>query len=140
MTHRTVRTLTVLGASAAAVLLGATTSSAVTTYPWTATHGTATAAGTRWLEKGSGGLGTNLVVQGELKNTGPGCYSLWSATINDFIPVSTRKVATQCGPGTAPVSFSVRYTYTTTSSVYVCKDEVAQDCGPRTSMTTWSSQ
>ncbi|MFJ7779450.1 hypothetical protein [Streptomyces yangpuensis] len=137
MSHRTV-TLFTVATAAGAVLLSGTTASAATGVPWDTSHGTATASGSRWLEKGGGILSSTLTVQGELTNTGPGCFSLWSSTVHDFAPTPARKIATQCGPGTTPVSFGVRYAPTTTSSVYVCKDgAAAQDCGARTSITHW---
>ncbi|MCX5124594.1 hypothetical protein [Streptomyces sp. NBC_00347] len=61
-------------------------------------------------------------------------------TVYDFAPTPARKIATQCGPGITPVSFKVRYAPTTTSSVYICKDGGAQDCGQRTSITHWPIQ
>ncbi|MGW9071524.1 hypothetical protein ACWGQT_19040 [Streptomyces yangpuensis] len=136
MRSSTRKTLTVALGSAAAILLAASPSSAAG-LPWSAGHGTATASGTRWLEKGSGILTSTLAVEGELKNTGPGCYSLWSMTIHDFAPMPARNIATQCGPGTKPVSFKAYYAPTTTGSVYVCKGEGAQDCGQQISVTTW---
>ncbi|MCX5124595.1 hypothetical protein [Streptomyces sp. NBC_00347] len=75
MAHRTPKLLTVATAATAA-LLGATTASAATAVPWTTAHSTASASGTRWLEKGGGILTSTLAVQGELKNTGAGCFSL----------------------------------------------------------------
>ncbi|MCX4959571.1 hypothetical protein [Streptomyces virginiae] len=109
MSSRTLKSLTVALASAATVMLAATSSSAAG-LPWFASHGTATADGSRSLERGSGILSSTLVVQGELKNAGPGCYSL---------------------------CFKTHYAPTTTASVYVCKDEGAGDCGQQMSLTTW---
>ncbi|MFF4447236.1 hypothetical protein [Streptomyces sp. NPDC001502] len=136
MSSRTLKSLTVALASAATVMLAATSSSAAG-LPWSASHGTATADGSRSLERGSGILSSTLVVRGELKNAGPGCYSLWSMAIHDFAPTPARKLATQCGPGSTPVSFKTHYAPTTTASVYVCKDEGAQDCGQQMPLTTW---
>ncbi|MCI4078835.1 hypothetical protein MRQ86_00380 [Streptomyces sp. MMS21 TC-5] len=139
MAHRTLKLVTVATAAAAALLSG-TTASAATGVPWATAHSSATASGTRWLEKGGSILTSTLTVQGEMKNTGPGCFSLWSTTVHDFAPTPARKIATQCGPGTTPVNFKVHYAPTTTSSVYVCKDGAAQDCGQRTSITHWPIQ
>ncbi|MFJ6721673.1 hypothetical protein [Streptomyces sp. NPDC091259] len=139
MSSRALKTLTVSVASAAAVLVAGSPSSAAG-VPWEAAHGSATAGGSRWLDKGTGVMSSTLAVEGELRNTGPGCYSLWSMTVYDFAPAPARKVATQCGPGTKPVSFTTSYTPITTGSVYICKDEATGDCGQRTSITTWPIQ
>ncbi|MFD4245817.1 hypothetical protein ACFWP3_30120 [Streptomyces sp. NPDC058525] len=136
MSSRTLQFLTVALAPTATVMLAATSSSAAG-VPWSASHVTATADGTRSLEKGSSILSSTLVVQGELKNTGPGCYSLWTTAIHDFAPTPARKLATQCGPGSTPVSFNTHYAPTTTASAYICKDETARNCGQRVSLTTW---
>ncbi|MFD3775127.1 hypothetical protein [Streptomyces sp. NPDC058612] len=139
MRFRTRKTLTVTLGATAALLLTASPSSAAG-QPWSASHQTATANGHRSLEKGSSILTSTLAVEGELRNTGPECYSLWSLSVHDFAPMPARKVATQCGPGTTAVSFKTHYAPTTTSSVYICAGEGATDCGPRVSLTTWRPQ
>lgn len=139
MRSRTLKVLTVTAASATAVLLAGSPSSASGVL-WSAAHGTATAGGTRWLEKGTGILSSTLAVEGELKNTGPGCYSLWTMTIHDLAPGPARKIATQCGPGTKSVSFRTFYAPTTTGYVHICKDDAPDGCGRQTSITTWPIQ
>ncbi|MFI8392786.1 hypothetical protein [Streptomyces sp. NPDC085540] len=139
MRSRTLKAPTVTVASAAAVLLAGSPSAAAG-LPWSATHGTATAGGSRWLEKAAGILSSTLVVEGEIKNTGFGCYSLWTMTVHDLAPGPARKVATQCGPGTEPVSFKTSYAPTTTGYVHICKDDASGGCGQQTSITTWPIQ
>ncbi|MHC6624494.1 hypothetical protein ACYTFC_30195 [Streptomyces globosus] len=65
MRLRALKALTVTLASAAAVLLAGSPSSAAG-VPWSTTHDTAT--GSRWLEKGTGILSSTLAVEGEFKN------------------------------------------------------------------------
>ncbi|RSS91109.1 hypothetical protein EF903_11495 [Streptomyces sp. WAC05292] len=67
MRLRALKALTVTLASAAAVLLAGSPSSAAG-VPWSTTHDTATATGSRWLEKGTGILSSTLAVEGEFKN------------------------------------------------------------------------
>ncbi|CAM5320509.1 hypothetical protein SABIM44S_00338 [Streptomyces abikoensis] len=107
--------------------------------PWSTHHGTATASGTRWTERGDGQLFPALTVRGELKNTGTGCYSVWIQWTHDFAGTPPHKNVTQCGPGTTPVEYRLpSYTLTTTGSLFVCKgDKDTNDCGPRESLTTW---
>lgn len=107
--------------------------------PWSAHHGTATASGGRWTERGDSSLFPALVVRGELKNTGAGCYSVWVQWTYDLAPGPARKHITQCGPGTAPVDYRLpSYSPTTTGSLFVCKgDKDTADCGPRESLTSW---
>ncbi|CAM5423074.1 hypothetical protein [Streptomyces avidinii] len=134
MRNRVLKSLTVVAASAAGLLLAGAPASAAP-IPWSVSHGTATADGTRWLEPGS-----SLVVKGELRNTGPGCYSLWSVTVRDFVPGPVRKLATQCGSGSQPVETKISYALTTTSYVQICQDESRTNCGRQTSVTQWPAQ
>ncbi|MFD7258469.1 hypothetical protein [Streptomyces sp. NPDC059874] len=141
MRSRTLNGAAVALASATAVLLIGTPSSAADGVAWTAGHGTAEAWGTRWTERGTDGfLSVKLVLKGELKNTGKDCYSVWSQFTYDFAPGPARKHATQCGPGTTPVDFSSTYLPTTTGSVFICKGETLKDCGERRSITHWPVQ
>lgn len=110
--------------------------------PWSAHHGTATASGTRWTERGDNGtLFPALVVRGELQNTGTGCYSVWVQWTHDLAPAPPHKQATRCGPGAAPVAYRLpSYSLTTTGSLFVCKgDKNTTDCGPHESLTSWPS-
>jgi hypothetical protein len=138
MRNRALKLLTVAAASTAGLLLAGAPASAAP-IPWSVSHGTATADGTRWLERGSG-VGSTLVLEGELRNTGAGCYSLWSITRRDFIPSAPRKLATQCGAGSKPVETKISYSLTTTSSVQICQDEDRVNCGQQVSVTHWPVQ
>ncbi|MEV6675758.1 hypothetical protein AB0N09_02675 [Streptomyces erythrochromogenes] len=141
MLSRTLKSSAVACAAAATVLVGASTSTAAAGgVPWKVNHGTATAEGTRWLEKGEGPLRTSLVIKGELKNTGNDCYSVWLQFNYDMAPGPGRKHATQCGPGTVEVNFRTTYWPLTTGSVYICKDEPGKGCGQSTPVTSWPVQ
>ncbi|MFF7726676.1 hypothetical protein [Streptomyces sp. NPDC008001] len=107
--------------------------------PWSTHHGTATASGTRRTERDGSALFPALVVRGELKNTGTGCYSVWVQWTYDFAGMPPRKHVTQCGPATKPVDYRLpSYSLTTTGSIFVCKgDKDTSDCGPRESLTSW---
>ncbi|WP_329381403.1 hypothetical protein OG625_17220 [Streptomyces sp. NBC_01351] len=140
MFSRTLKSSVMAVAAAATVLVGATTSAAAGGVPWKVDHGTATAEGTRWLEKGEGVLYSNLVIKGELKNTGSDCYSVWFQFNYDMAPGPGRKHATQCGPGTVEVNFTTMYRPLTTGSVYICKDEPGKGCGQSRTITSWPIQ
>jgi len=100
-----------------------------------ATHGTAVAEGTRWLENGAG---TTLVLRGQLKNSGSDCYSVWFQFTNDFMPRPPQKHVTQCGRGTVLIDFQLpSYRPTTTGTTFVCKGQDLKDCGQRNSVTSW---
>ncbi|MFJ3927490.1 hypothetical protein [Streptomyces sp. NPDC090022] len=134
MRNGTAKSLTVVAASAAALLLAGAPASAAP-VPWSASHGTATADGTRWLENSS-----TLVVKGELRNTGPGCYSLWSVTIRDFAPGPVSNLATVCGPGSKQVEAKIAYAITTSSYLQICQDDNRKNCGQQVSVTSWPIQ
>ncbi|MBW5486039.1 hypothetical protein [Streptomyces bambusae] len=135
-----VRTAVVALAAAATVVVAGTPSSAATEVPWSASHGTASASGTRWTERPAGSTSTVLVVKGELRNTGSGCYAVWSQFTFDFMPRPARKHASLCGPGAVPVEFSTAYSALTTGSVFICKGDTLQDCGERRTLTSWPVQ
>lgn len=131
------KTVAVALASTSAVLLSGTPSSAAE-VSWDLAHGTATAQGTRMIEKGP--LNSTLVVKGELTNTGNDCYSVWFKFTHDFVPGPTIKHATKCGPGSAPIDFRMTTRPTTTGSAFICKGETREDCGDRKSITSWPVQ
>ncbi|MFF4408364.1 hypothetical protein ACFY2W_11435 [Streptomyces sp. NPDC001262] len=127
-----IRTFVATGAVLAAAATGALTQSAVAapaTTPWSASYGTAAVAGTKWVEHRDSGL-TPLVWQGTLKNTGSGCYSVWTSVAHDMWGMGPEKQATQCGAGS--VSFSQEDSSLTFTSVQVvvCRgDKDTTDCG-----------
>ena len=126
----------------AGLLVGATTSSATAEtdsakVEWSATHGTATASGLRWTEPRSD-IGNRLVVEGDLKNTGSGCYSVWVRWIHDLAPGPERLQTTVCGSGSVPVDVVLdMYWPTTGGYLRVCKGKTNTDCGEQISLTTW---
>ncbi|MEU9123246.1 hypothetical protein AB0C96_25835 [Streptomyces sp. NPDC048506] len=107
--------------------------------PWKATHGTATASGTRSLEAKSGSMSSKLVIKGNFKNTGNDCYSVWTQWTHDMMPGPAVKRATLCGKGTQPVDLSLdNYSLTTTGDVFICRgDKDTKDCGERETLTSW---
>jgi hypothetical protein len=113
-------------------------SAAATTHTWSAAHGSADASGTRWLEPGDFMFST-LRIDGSLHQSGSGCSSLWVRWTFDLAPSAPRKVATQCGTGSTPVSVTLQnYMPTTTGSVAVCDgDADTDDCGTWKSVTSW---
>ncbi len=138
------RTLAATGAVLAAAAAGALAQPAAAAptsgVPWTVSFGTATASGTRWTESAGGmGLYSTLVLDGGLKNTGSGCYSVWSQWTFDMAPVPAHKEVTQCGPGAVPVSVQQQgYSPTTTGRVYICRgDRDMTDCSAPTDVTWW---
>ncbi|MFD8542422.1 hypothetical protein [Streptomyces sp. NPDC059649] len=135
----------VLASTAALLALGQTSATAVgvesaaAAVPWKATHGTATASGTRSLESKAGSMFSKLVVKGDFKNTGEGCYSVWTQWTHDLVPGPPVKRATLCGKGTKSVDLSLdNYSLTTTGSVFICRgDKDTKDCGEQESLTSW---
>ncbi|GAA4314910.1 hypothetical protein GCM10023086_36460 [Streptomyces venetus] len=126
----------VSGGSAAATTGGA----AAGPVAWSATHGTATAAGTRWTEASdSGAPFSALVIEGELRNSGSECYSVWVRWMRDLVPGPYTKQATQCGTGSAPVNIRLgAYLPTTTGDLKVCRgNQDTKDCGEPVSLTSW---
>ncbi|MEV5883663.1 hypothetical protein AB0L74_13245 [Streptomyces sp. NPDC052020] len=107
------------------------------TVPWSVSHGTATASGDRWTERGSTGF-PDLVIRGTLANSGTECYSVWFRWMYDLAPAQPRKHVSQCGTGTAPVETRLFYLPTYTGSVAVCRGTTdTSDCGPWQSVTSW---
>ncbi|GHC70093.1 hypothetical protein [Streptomyces cinnamoneus] len=121
--------------SAALLCLSQQSASAATPVAWSAQYGGASASGTRWLE--SAGTGTQLKIQGEVKNTDSGCYSVWTTWHYDFTTLPSQKLASLCGPGTKSFTGSQRYNMLTTGSLAVCKGDDMKDCGPSVTMTSW---
>ncbi|MFH8570570.1 hypothetical protein [Streptomyces sp. NPDC017993] len=76
---------------------------AVSTAPveWSSRQGTAAASGTCRQVKRAGSL-AELMIDGQLTNTGRGCYSLWLMWTPDFAGEPPEKHATQCGTGNGP--------------------------------------
>ncbi|MFD5479972.1 hypothetical protein [Streptomyces hawaiiensis] len=131
-----VAALSVSGNPAAADTTGSAAASAV---EWSAGHGSSTASGMRWTEKSGSGTGSALVVEGELENTGPECYSVWIRWTRDLIPLPYTKSATQCGTGSATVGLRLDpYRPTTTGYLKVCRGtEDTRDCGEAVPLTSW---
>lgn len=105
---------------------------------WSVTHGTATSTGERWMERETGKIFPDLVLDGQLENTGEGCSSVWIRFQFDMAPVMPVKHAEVCGAGTAEFNLRQQYMPTTTASLSVCEGtENTQDCAPWESMTRW---
>ncbi len=104
---------------------------------WVAAHSTAAASGSRWTEQDV--IWPALIIEGELRNTGTGCFSVWVRWIHDFSPSPYARHATQCGDEAAPVNIRLSpYLPTTTGQLKVCRGtEDTTDCGPVISLTTW---
>ncbi|MFF3328961.1 hypothetical protein ACFYWX_05275 [Streptomyces sp. NPDC002888] len=146
---RTLSTITVAIASlsiSAISAVSANASNAPTAVPahsaaapvqWSATHGSATASGTRWTEQS--GTATVLVVEGQLRNTGTECSSVWVQWTRDFVSSPYTKQATQCGSEVSPVNVRLNpYRLTTTGRLKVCRGTTdTNDCGTAVSLTTW---
>ncbi|GAA1564161.1 hypothetical protein GCM10009678_54070 [Actinomadura kijaniata] len=96
-----------------------------TPTPWSVGYDTANASGTRWYENGY------LTGQGNLQNTGSGCFTLWGFYTVDFSYYYV-KHATQCGPGSAPVSIQQDASMLTSARLMICRGtEDVSDCGPK---------
>ncbi|MEU1849558.1 hypothetical protein ABZ499_09850 [Streptomyces sp. NPDC019990] len=93
------------------------------TSEWSVAHGTAKSSGrlTRSAEGKS-------AFTGELRNAGPGCYSLAIQPMVGVFPGPITKVATVCGSGTVPIHRE----YVGKPFIKVCRDSAAPftDCGP----------
>ncbi|SFL33866.1 hypothetical protein [Streptomyces pini] len=136
------RTAATATATAAVALLAATAVPANAAAPaavgWSVQHGTAAATGERWTEPSGGWPSSTLVIEGELTNTGAGCYSVWTRFVYDLAPGPVRKHAEICGPGSVEVDVRQSYWITTTGSITVCRGtEDTSDCGTWRSVTTW---
>ncbi|MGY0056806.1 hypothetical protein ACWY4P_09605 [Streptomyces sp. LZ34] len=110
---------------------------AVAAVEWSATHGSATASGTRWTERVDGW--TDLVIEGELRNTGTECTSVWVRWIHDWVVTPYTRQASQCGGGVSPVNIRLSpYGLTTTGQLKVCRGTTdTGDCGDAISVTHW---
>jgi hypothetical protein len=77
--------------------------------------------------------------KGELRSTGPDCYSIWVRWTHDFIPLPYSKRVTLCGTGSAPADIRLDpYRLTTTGYLKVCRGaEDTEDCGEAVSLTSW---
>ncbi|MFC4471903.1 hypothetical protein ACFPH6_46725 [Streptomyces xiangluensis] len=117
------------GASLLSLALVAYGSSAVAAGGWSASHGTADASGTTRTVETGGVSGQRLAVEGELRNTGSGCYTLWIQWTVDLTPGPPFKMGTQCGAGSVPVRFEKPGGLGTTW-VKICRDTGHSDCGP----------
>ncbi|GGY22072.1 hypothetical protein [Streptomyces djakartensis] len=89
---------------------------------WSVAHGTAKASG---LIRPADG---KSAISGELRNSGPGCYSLTIQFTLGSFPGPITKVATICGSETVPVYRE----YAGRPLIKVCRDTAAAftDCGP----------
>ncbi|SBT94526.1 hypothetical protein GA0115233_109125 [Streptomyces sp. DI166] len=96
MPSHMLKTAAVALASTSAVLLSGTPSSAADVQRNVA-HGTATAQGTRTIQKTP--LNSTLVVRGELTNTGNDCYSVWFQFTHRARPGRTAETAEASPPG-----------------------------------------
>ncbi|MET9678854.1 hypothetical protein [Streptomyces coeruleorubidus] len=92
------------------------------TAEWSVAHGTAKASGLIGTAEGKSAM------TGELRNTGPGCYSLAIQFMVGAFPGPITKVATSCGSETVPVHRE----YTGRPLIKVCRDTATPftDCGP----------
>ncbi|MFF0890300.1 hypothetical protein [Streptomyces sp. NPDC003456] len=128
-----------LAGAASPAAAGSSGGTGGTAVEWSAAHGTSAAAGTRWTEPSGTGLGSALVVRGELRTSGAECFSVWVRWTYDFVPGPQRRHATQCGPGAAPVDVRLDpYRPTTTGRLTVCRGTAdTSDCGPAVSLTSW---
>ena len=92
------------------------------TSGWTVAHGTASSSG---LIRSADG---KSAIAGELRNAGPGCYSLVIQPMIGVFPGPITKVATTCGSEAVPVYRE----YVGTPLLKICRDGAAPfaDCGP----------
>ncbi|MFG3260618.1 MULTISPECIES: hypothetical protein [Streptomyces] len=127
-------TLSAAAPVSASTAAGATAAgtAAAATVPWSASHGTASAAGDRWVESGK------LVLDGTLTNTGTGCYSVWTRFVHDWVVMPYTKHAEICGAGSVDFTATKSYTYTVTGTLRVCRGTTdTTDCGQGVSITHW---
>ena len=140
--QRFFRTTVTLACAVALVVAPAQTASAQDAdgagVRWSATHGTAEASGTRWVE-GSSIFDQELIVRGELRGTGSGCYSVWVRWVFDLAPGPERRHVTVCGGESAPVDVRGPYTTpTTTAYLRICRGQTENhDCGATENLTSW---
>ncbi len=90
---------------------------------WSLSHGSASASGTHYTEN------NRIVVEGELRNTGDGCYTLKYIYVHDFSGYMGT-LSTVCGPGSDEFDVSVGYyDYMTSVNLYLCRGtEGWDDC------------
>lgn len=105
---------------------------------WSVDYETASAAGHRWTERSSTGIFFDVVVEGSLTDTGPGCHALWTRITYDLFPTPPVKRAEICGGGTTPVAVRISARPTTTGSLAVCRGtQNTQSCSAWQSITAW---
>ncbi|MEV0278829.1 hypothetical protein AB0I22_20925 [Streptomyces sp. NPDC050610] len=99
------------------------------TSPWQVSQGSASASGTHTNKPLV--FFQRITVEGEFKNTGSGCSTLWFQW-GDESGASFEKSASSCGPGTVPVKAQADVPVSGNSFVYICKGtEDVKDCGSR---------
>ncbi|EHR60657.1 hypothetical protein [Saccharomonospora cyanea] len=107
-----------VAALACAAALGAGTAAAQaeeSAETWQVSYGSASASGTHYTEN------RQIVVEGELRNTGDGCYTLEYIYVYDFSGHSGT-LSTVCGPGSDEFTTPVGYDSIMSSvRVYLCK-------------------
>ncbi|MFH8802632.1 hypothetical protein ACH4F6_23970 [Streptomyces sp. NPDC017936] len=121
-----------LAGAAPAAASGTGTTAVAATVPWSASHGTATAAGDRWVAN------RKLVLDGTLGNTGSDCYSVWTRYVHDWVVLAWTKQAEICGAGSVDFTSTHDYTYTVTGTLKVCRGTTdTTDCGTGVGITYW---
>jgi hypothetical protein len=130
--------VTVLALAQPSVADDASAAPAAGPVAWSASHGQATASGTRWTEPGEV-LFPKLVIEGTLDNNGTGCSSVWVQWTHDFVVYPPKKVVTQCGGGSKAVNETLAsYSPTMTGRLTVCAGKAdTSDCGAWESLTSW---
>ncbi|WP_345669334.1 hypothetical protein [Streptomyces similanensis] len=100
---------------------------------WSASYATVNASGTTRPLKDESIINPKTAVEGELRNTGSECYSVWIQWTVDMTVTPPFKIGTQCGTGTAPVYFEKTGGLGTTW-VRVCRGNSTplKECGPLT--------
>ncbi|MEU3886167.1 hypothetical protein [Streptomyces sp. NPDC029041] len=116
------------GAALLALALSAHGTTAHAAEGWSLSHATAGASGTT-RSVDSGGLWPDTAVEGELRNTGSGCYTLWIQWTVDLTVGPPFKMGTQCGAGSVPVRFQKPGGLGTTW-LKICRDTQHTDCSP----------
>ncbi|MFJ8590754.1 hypothetical protein [Streptomyces sp. NPDC093598] len=117
------------GASLLSLALVAHGSTAHAAAGWSVSHATAAASGTTRPVDSGGVSAPGLAVEGELSNSGSGCYTLWIQWTADLTVGPPIKMGTQCGPGSVPVRFQKPGGLGTTW-VKICRDTQHTDCSP----------
>lgn len=114
------------------VLAQGTGTASAAASPWSAAYGPASAAGRYRGEPGPEPYSWDYVFDGQVENTGSGCYSVWFVVVYDLHFPRVTKAGTQCGAGAAPAHFRFpSWGVPTNVEVAVCKgSENYDDCGP----------